>query len=92
MSDTSEVFIVISFSILMLASILFIHPKWMAYENGLRQTKIEKQKRNDLIAFRFLLKSGKSRLKRENYKGAYSEFKLAKAIYPENIQVNVLLE
>ncbi|WP_452597641.1 hypothetical protein [Pontimicrobium sp. MEBiC01747] len=43
------------------------------------------------IAFRFLMESGISRLHNNNVLGAYSEFKLAYKIYPENEKLKQLI-
>lgn len=66
--------------------------RWMVYEKNHYNHQIEAKKAKDLWAFNFLMKSGKHRLENQNYKGAYSEFKLAQAIYPENIDVEELLK
>jgi hypothetical protein len=42
-------------------------------------------------AFNFLVYSGKNRLRERRILGAYSEFKLAYSIYPNNIEIQQLL-
>lgn len=58
--------------------------------------RIEAQKRESRIrsnneAYIFLMRSGERRLGLNNVVGAYSEFKLAYNIYPENEHLNQLL-
>ncbi|MFD1061711.1 hypothetical protein ACFQ1Q_00535 [Winogradskyella litorisediminis] len=65
-------------------------PAWKKYETEhsqyVRQLKVTKNTNE----FNFLMNSGKRRLQNNNLKGAYSEFKLAKAIFPENKEANEL--
>lgn len=69
----------------------FKSPAILEQSNKMYKFKQERIKRNNDIAFRFLMNSGTSRLRRQNFVGAYSEFKLAHAIYPEDKTVNELL-
>jgi len=90
-SDTVDVLILIAIVLIMIVSILVIHPRWMAYENNLDAYKNEVAISNNQFAFKFLMNSGRHRFLHQNYEGAYAEFKLAKAIYPNNPEVNNLL-
>ncbi|WP_299335321.1 hypothetical protein [uncultured Psychroserpens sp.] len=69
----------------------FKAPAILEQSNKMYKLKQERIERNNDIAFRFLMNSGISRLRGQNFVGAYSEFKLAHAIYPEDKTVNELL-
>lgn len=63
----------------------------LIHSNEIRRQKTEILAQMDIDAFKFLLKSGKYRLETNNISGAYSEFKLAYKINPDNNELNVLL-
>lgn len=67
-------------------------PDWKIYESELNNSKLEYQKIKDASTFRFLKTSGQNRFANNNIEGAYSEFKLAKAINANDTEVNKLLE
>ena len=92
-SKRSNSFIISIVILLSFGLIIFIMlPRWMVYEQNHYNHQIEAKKSNDLWAFNFLMKSGKYRLEKQNYIGAYSEFKLAQAIYPNNSEIEELLK
>ncbi|WP_179007911.1 hypothetical protein [Winogradskyella forsetii] len=66
-------------------------PRWMEASRLRHQQELAWSIKKDKYAFDFLLKSGKWRLKKGRISGAYSEFKLAYAIQPENEELNELL-
>ncbi|WP_299274945.1 hypothetical protein [uncultured Psychroserpens sp.] len=69
----------------------FKAPVLLEHSNTIRaQKQAYIQNAND-EAFKFLISSGIQRLKRNNLTGAYSEFKLAYAIYPKNEKLQQLL-
>ncbi len=90
-SEAFELFVVITVLMLFIVSVIVVIPRWKSYERDLsRQKSITVIKKNR-FTFNFLMNSGKQRLAHQNYKGAYSEFKLAKAIYPDSSEVDSLL-
>lgn len=68
-----------------------IIPKWIDYERIRRKQEITYTTEKDNKAFNFLIKSGKKRLNVGAISGAYSEFKLAYAIRPNDKELNQLL-
>lgn len=91
--NRSEIYIGLSlvFVILITAGLNYSVSRFTDYHNT-RSAKMQKlAERFDNKAFEFLINSGKSRLISNNLKGAYSEFKLAHAIYPENEELNTLM-
>lgn len=66
-------------------------PCWMEDYRLRHKQELAWAIQKDNYAFNFLLKSGKSRLNKGRISGAYSEFKLAYAIKPDNTELNVLL-
>ena len=92
-SKSNNSFIMSIVILLVFALVIFIvMPRWMEYEQNNYNHQKEIARGKDLWSFNFLMKSGKYRLENKNYKGAYSEFKLAQAIYPDNIEVEELLK
>lgn len=81
----------ILFFLILIVVIGLAIPKWLA------QTKINNKEITELRAvsntkaFNFLIKSGKQRLNSGSVFGAYSEFKLAYAIKPNDEKLNQLL-
>ena len=65
---------------------------WLAHSKELYKSKEELLIQENNRAFGFLISSGKERLKRDNYEGAYSEFKLVMNLFPENLEASKLLE
>ncbi len=63
--------------------------KELSIIHSVKMEKIRNQK--DMVAFNFLMGSGVYRLKHNNIQGAYSEFKLAQNIFPENKEAYQLL-
>ncbi|TWO32992.1 hypothetical protein E1J38_009020 [Seonamhaeicola sediminis] len=77
-----------------ITAILLLNPiisRYEKYSNTQREEIILLRKRNNQRAFNFLINSGKKRLYHGNISGAYKEFKLAHAIYPDNKELNKLL-
>ncbi|SHH55079.1 hypothetical protein [Winogradskyella jejuensis] len=65
--------------------------QWRVYEqNHFKSLKVINESKTNW-EFNFLMKSGRERLNQQNVIGAYSEFKLAIAIYPDNIEAKELL-
>ncbi|WP_132703600.1 hypothetical protein [Winogradskyella wandonensis] len=85
---------IIRFSIVILGFFILIKMfnQWRIYEHNLSYELIEIRKSQDDSAFNFLINSGKRRFDNGNSLGAYSEFKLAYAIYPDNQEVKELLK
>lgn len=76
--------------LLFLVITISIIPKWMSYEAENHLAIIESEQHKNDFTFNFLMNSGKKRLKNGNLIGAYSEFKLAKAIFPKHKRLNQL--
>ncbi|MFD2917837.1 hypothetical protein [Psychroserpens luteus] len=90
---SSNLYIVFSFLLIGIVAVglYYTIPEFTDYHNN-RSTKLQKRaKRADKNAFNFLMNSGMNRLRANNLVGAHSEFKLAKAIYPNDDTVNQLL-
>jgi hypothetical protein len=77
--------------ILITAFLSYTVPKFTDYHNTRSVQFQEQAVRSNKSTFNFLINSGKGRLVSNNLKGAYSEFKLAQAIYPKDDLVNQLL-
>lgn len=78
--------------LVLICCFLFIKGKrFVDYENEQSKLIQTQEKVNNDNAFQFLMKSGISRLKDNNTLGAYSEFKLAYKIYPNNTQLKQLI-
>ncbi|OUS00860.1 hypothetical protein A9Q86_08895 [Flavobacteriales bacterium 33_180_T64] len=90
---SNDLYIIISVLLLGLLffSLSFKIPQFIDYSNTLNAKKQERIERNNTAAFQFLMNSGLSRLRGNNYIGAYSEFKLAHDIYPNNEFLNQLI-
>ncbi|MDO1500698.1 hypothetical protein Q2T40_11195 [Winogradskyella maritima] len=61
-------------------------PRYVSYENQLDKAKLQVDQIKNKNTFNFLIKSGKELLQAHNLSGAYSEFKLALAILPDNTE------
>lgn len=81
----------IAFFLIIVAVLVFQMPKWLNQARIHHKEVIELAENRDNNAFEFLMSSGKKRVLIQNYSGAFSEFKLAKAIKPNNSEVNLLL-
>lgn len=81
------ILIFLIFSILLIIAI----PNFNNYKTSHNQIVKSYEEQKKTKAFNFLMHSGTYRLKSGNIFGAYSEFKLAKAIYPNDETVNALL-
>lgn len=83
------------FSLLLIAlfftGVFFKAPQFMDYSNNRYLQKQMKTEQINNEAFEFLMKSGMNRLRVNNAVGAYSEFKLAYNINPDNEKLNQLL-
>jgi len=90
--NRSEFYIGLGLLLVILLTV-FLHyniPTFTNYQN--RSVKMKKlAHRADKNAYHFLMNSGKNRLSSNNLLGAYSEFKLAQAIYPQDDCVNQVL-
>jgi len=78
--------------LLIVSCFLYIEGKhFISYQK--QQNELMKIRRinHNNNAFQFLMKSGISRLHNNNTLGAYSEFKLAYKIYPENVKLKQLI-
>lgn len=60
-------------------------------QNQFHYSKQERINYTDVKAFKFLITSGKSRLRQGNIKGAYSEFVLASRIQPNHQELQHLI-
>ncbi|EDP70653.1 hypothetical protein FBALC1_07838 [Flavobacteriales bacterium ALC-1] len=84
-----------NFSILLFIVIAIIVsimiPRWVEYERIKHRQEVTLTTKKDNKVFEFLMKSGKKRLDIGAISGAYSEFQLAYAIRPEDIELNELL-
>jgi len=89
-SKFSNLFGIFLFSLFLILIISMV-TKWISYEFNNQLNILEYQKNVNENHFNFLMNSGKKRLTNKNLTGAYYEFKLAKAIYPKNDEVNQLL-
>lgn len=69
----------------------FTYINFTGYSNNHNKLIFQNEIIENRKAFNFLINSGKKRLQNNNTSGAYSEFRLAKAIYPKNDEVNQLL-
>ncbi|MDG5491872.1 hypothetical protein [Psychroserpens sp. SPM9] len=76
---------------LFFTSFYFKAPVVIRQTNTMLTLKKERIERENIEAFDFLYHSGIRRLHGNNLKGAYSEFKLAQAIYPEHEALNQLM-
>lgn len=81
--------IVLFLVIIMVAS--FTISNWKIYVQLHHKDVMELREAKEIQAFRFLMSSGKRRLNNGKISGAYSEFKLAYAIKPNNNEVNQFL-
>jgi len=66
-------------------------PKFNKHSEKVHQEVMQMQKEGNGAALKFLLSSGKERLLNNNIIGAYSEFKLAYNIEPNNEDLKALL-
>ncbi|MBF8149967.1 hypothetical protein ITJ86_08655 [Winogradskyella sp. F6397] len=89
-NEGSYNFGIILFLIMVLVIALAI-PRWIEDSRLRHQQELAWAIQKDNYAFNFLLKSGKWRLNKGRISGAYSEFKLAYAIKPDNVELNALL-
>jgi len=91
--QSSRLYIIISFIVIGLTLIIVLvkGPRFIEYSNHIENQKKEYAKQLDDEAFNFLMRSGLTRLKSNNLVGAYSEFKLAYSIYPDNEEINRLI-
>ena len=81
--------------VIIIALCLFVilsKDKWLEHSEFVYKEKLEIVKEQEAIAFDFLFDSGISRFHARNYEGAYSEFKLAYNINPNNAELNDFLE
>ncbi len=69
----------------------FAIPHWQIHARIHHKNVLAIRSHEDTIAFNFLIRSGKRRLQDGSLLSAYSEFKLAHAIKPNNTSVNQLL-
>ena len=76
---------------LILSGFYFKGTALVEHSNVIRTQKHAYEEKANNDAFNFLMLSGMRRLKSQNLEGAYSEFKLAYAIYPEHEQLHQLL-
>ena len=81
--------VLIIFGFIIMASFTYIN--FTGYSNNHNKLIFQNETIENRKAFNFLINSGKKRLQNNNTSGAYSEFRLAKAIYPKNDEVNQLL-
>lgn len=90
---SSNLYIVMSLVLIGLVylTVFYKIPDFMAYSKQLEVQKQERIVNFNNNAFQFLMSSGLTRLRNHNLEGAYSEFELAYAIYPENEQLNQLI-
>lgn len=84
-------FIEILIVLVIMAAFYVIIPQIVEKGNNRRQQKQLISMYQDNAAFSFLINSGEQRLKRNQIIGAYSEFKLAYTIKPNDEKVNQLL-
>ncbi|MBU2929819.1 hypothetical protein [Winogradskyella psychrotolerans] len=89
-NEGSYNFGIILFFVMVLVIALSI-PHWIEDSKLRHQNEIAWAIKKDNYAFNFLLKSGKSRLHKGRISEAYSEFKLAYAIRPDNVELKALL-
>ena len=89
-NEGSYNFGIVLFVVMVLLIALSI-PRWLEDSKKRHQYELALAIQKDNDAFTFLLKSGKSRLHKGRISGAYSEFKLAYAIKPNNKELNSLL-
>ena len=87
---TDSIFCILPLLVLMIL-ILIIKPRYMSYANEIHKTQVSVEKLQNEKAFIFLMQSGRDRLQKNNYKGAYSEFKLAHKIKPNHKGINIIL-
>lgn len=90
---SSNLYIVFSFLFIGLVAIGLYYkvPEFTDYNSTRNTQKRERIERKNKFTYNFLMNSGMNRLRANNLVGAHSEFKLAKAIYPEDETVNQLL-
>jgi len=69
----------------------FAIPNWLTQARLHNEEVIALEQHKEDQAFEFLKRSGEKRLRTQNYKGAFSEFKLAYAIKPNDKEMNQLL-
>ncbi|MCD2259054.1 hypothetical protein [Psychroserpens luteolus] len=91
--QTGHFYIVISLILLglLLSGFYFRAPDFVEHSNKMSAQKQAYNQSRDNEAFQFLVSSGTKRLKGNNLQGAYSEFKLAYTIDPENEHLYQLL-
>lgn len=65
--------------------------QFLKHSKTITTAKQKLDKKEDEIAFDFLLESGINRLYSKDYKGAFSEFKLAYKINPKHLQTQTLI-
>jgi len=82
-----EIILLTIFAIILTSTL----PKWHDYAIERHKQEIAYAKAQDDKAFNFLIKSGKYRLSKGSLAGAYSEFKLAEDIRPNDAELNALL-
>lgn len=61
------------------------------HSQEMQNMRLTSEKQNNRAAFAFLMKSGKNRFERLLVEDAYSEFKLAYRLYPENEELKQYL-
>ena len=75
--------------VLIICTVSF-YPVFKSYHKELRISILKLERIQSEKAFNFLMESGIYRLRNNNFKGAYSEFELALAIFPDNKQARSL--
>lgn len=63
----------------------------LKHSSEMKQVKAHRIENENFEAFNFLMLSGESRFRGNNYEGAYSEFKLAYKINSKNEELNALI-
>lgn len=91
--EASRLYVYFSLMLIALVSIAFFYkiPEYKIYSENLIAQKVANEQKLNNDAFQFLMQSGTRRLKEGYIVGAYSEFKLAHQLYPNNKETNRLL-
>lgn len=91
--ESSKFYIIISFTLIFLlfSFVIIKRNDFLDHSSLINKEINERIQREDIFAFNFLFNSGKRRLKSRNLVGAYSEFKLAYNLRPNDIELKQLL-
>lgn len=88
--NKTSLFLGIVLMIVLLICAVSFYPLFKSYHKEHRISILELERIQSEKAFNFLMESGRYRLRNNNFKGAYSEFELALAIFPDNKQAKSL--